>query len=50
MDIGTLKMRLKMAEKILMHRLAVDDKGWLIETCEEKEIRLKRCDCEQDNG
>jgi hypothetical protein len=35
-----------MAEKILIHRLAVDEKGWLIENCKEQEIRLKRCNCQ----
>ena len=35
-----------MVEKILIHRLAVDEKGWVIENCQEKEIRLIRCKCE----
>jgi hypothetical protein len=39
-----------MAEKILIHRLAWDEKGYFVETCEEKVIRLKPCKCEQDNG
>jgi hypothetical protein len=38
-----------MVEKILIHRLAYDDKGYFIEKCDEKPIRLKRCNCEQED-
>jgi hypothetical protein len=39
-----------MKEKILIHRLAYDEKGYFVETCEEKEIRLKRCSCESEEN
>ncbi len=39
-------------EKMLIHRLAYDEKGYFVETCVGNEIRLKRChcECEENNG
>ena len=48
--ISLVRMTELMAEKILIHRLAYDEKGYFIETCEENEIRLKRCHCECDDN
>jgi hypothetical protein len=33
-------------EKMLIHRLAIDKRGYFVETCKEKEIVLVPCKCE----
>jgi hypothetical protein len=34
------------AEKMLIHRLAIDKRGYFVETCKGKEIVLVPCKCE----
>jgi len=53
MAIGTSLMRMielmakkQKAEKMLIHRLAIDKRGYFVETCKGKEIVLVPCKCE----
>lgn len=39
-----------MVEKMLIHRLFVDDKGKAIEVCKGQEIRLIACNCDSEKN
>ncbi len=47
MDAGTSTVK-KMGETMLIHRIAIDEKGYFLEVCNEELIRLVPCKCESE--